>query len=54
MIRRVSSLIYKFEFPNNINIHPIILIIYLKLISKDNDPYNHFRNNYSAPIEEDP
>jgi hypothetical protein len=53
MIYRVSPLIYKFEFPNNINIHPINSIIYLKLISKDSDPYNRFRNNYPISIEKD-
>jgi hypothetical protein len=53
MIRRVLSLIYEFEFPNNINIYPIILIIYLKLISKSSDSYNRSRNNYSALIEKD-
>jgi hypothetical protein len=50
MIRRVSSLIYEFEFPNNINIYPIISIIYLKLIPKNSDIYNRFRNDYSIPI----
>jgi hypothetical protein len=53
MIYRVSFLIYEFEFPNNINIHPIISIIYLKLISKNNDSYNRFRNDYSVLIKED-
>jgi hypothetical protein len=54
MIRRVSSLIYEFEFPNNMNIHSIILIIHLKLISKNSDFYNRFRNNHSISIKEDP
>jgi hypothetical protein len=53
MIRRVLSLIYKFEFPNNINIYPVILVTYLKLASKGNDSYNRFRNNYSVSIEKD-
>jgi hypothetical protein len=53
VICRVSLLIYEFEFPNNINIYPIILIIHLKLISKNNDPYNCSRNNYSASVKED-
>jgi hypothetical protein len=53
MIHRVSSLIYEFEFPNNINIHSIILIIHLKLVSKNNDFYNRFRNDYPALIKED-
>jgi hypothetical protein len=51
MIRRVSFLIYEFEFPNNMNIYPIILIIYLKLTSKDSDFYNYSRNDYLIPIE---
>jgi hypothetical protein len=54
MICRVSSLIYEFEFPNNINIYSIISIIYLKLISKNSDPYNRSRNDYSVLIKEDP
>jgi hypothetical protein len=53
MIYRVSFLIYEFEFPNNINIYPIILITYLKLASKSSDPYNRSRNNYPAPIKKD-
>jgi hypothetical protein len=53
MIRRVSFLIYEFEFPNNMNIYPIILIIYLKLASKSSDFYNRSRNDYSASIKED-
>jgi hypothetical protein len=53
MICRISFLIYEFEFPNNMNIYPIILIIYLKLASKDNDFYNRSRNDYPAPIKED-
>jgi hypothetical protein len=53
MIRRVSSLVYEFEFPNNINIYPIISIIYLKLVLKDSDSYNRFRNDYSILIEKD-
>jgi hypothetical protein len=52
MIYRVLPLIYEFEFPNNINIHPVISIIYLKLISKNSDPYNYFRNNYSVSVKE--
>jgi hypothetical protein len=54
VIRRISSLIYEFEFPNNMNIYPIISIIYLKLISKNSDSYNRFRNDYPASIKEDP
>jgi hypothetical protein len=53
MIHRVLSLIYKFEFSNNINIHPIISVTHLKLISKGSDPYNRFRNNYSISVKED-
>jgi hypothetical protein len=53
MIRRVSLLIYEFEFPNNMNIYPIISVIYLKLISKDSNSYNRFHNNYLTPIKED-
>jgi hypothetical protein len=53
MIRRVSSLIYEFEFPNNINIHPIISIIYLELIPKDSDLYNRSRNDYLISIKKD-
>jgi hypothetical protein len=52
-MRRILFLIYEFEFPNNINIHPIILIIYLKLVSKDSDLYNYFRNDYLILIKED-
>jgi hypothetical protein len=48
MIRRVLFLIYKFEFPNYINIHPIILIIHLKSAPKGSDFYNYFRNDYPA------
>jgi hypothetical protein len=51
MIRRILSLIYEFEFPNNINIYPVILIIYLKLISKISDFYNRSRNDYPALIK---
>jgi hypothetical protein len=54
VIYRVSSLTYEFEFPNNINIHSIISIIYLKLISKYIDLYNRFCNDYPILIEEDP
>jgi hypothetical protein len=54
MIRRILSLIYEFEFPNKINIYSIISIVYLKLISKNSDLYNRFRNNYSVPVKEDP
>jgi hypothetical protein len=54
MIRRVLFLAYEFEFPNNINIHSVISIIYLELAPKDNDFYNRFRNNYPIPIKEDP
>jgi hypothetical protein len=53
MIYRVLFLVYEFEFPNNMNIYSIILIIYLKLISKGNDSYNRSRNNYPAPIKKD-
>jgi hypothetical protein len=53
MIRRVLSLVYEFEFPNNINIHSVISIIYLKLISKSNDLYNRSRNNYLILIKKD-
>jgi hypothetical protein len=53
MICRVSFLIYEFEFPNNINIYPIISIIYLKLTSKNSDSYNYFRNDYPALIKKD-
>jgi hypothetical protein len=35
------------------NIHSVIFIIYLKLISKSSDSYNRSRNNYSALIEKD-
>jgi hypothetical protein len=54
IIYRVSPLTYEFEFPNNINIHPIILIIYLKSTSKSSDPYNYSRNNYLVPIKKNP
>jgi hypothetical protein len=54
MICRVSSLAYEFEFSNNMNIYPIIFIIYLKLISKNSDSYNRFRNDYSALMKKDP
>jgi hypothetical protein len=54
MIYRVSFLIYEFEFPNNINIYSVIFIIYLKLIPKGSDLYNRSRNDYPAPINEDP
>jgi hypothetical protein len=53
IIYRISFLIYEFEFPNNINIYPIIFVIYLKLISKSSDSYNRFRNNYPAPVKKD-
>jgi hypothetical protein len=53
MIRRVSSLIYEFKFPNNINIHSVILIIYLELVSKSSDSYNRFRNDYPASVKKD-
>jgi hypothetical protein len=53
MICRVLFLVYEFEFSNNINIYSVILIIYLKLISKSSDFYNYFRNNYSVSVEED-
>jgi hypothetical protein len=36
------------------NIYSVILIIYLKLVSKDSDLYNRSRNNYSTSIKEDP
>jgi hypothetical protein len=52
MICYVSSLVYEFEFPNNINIYSVISVIHLELISKDSDFYNHFRNDYSVLIEE--
>jgi hypothetical protein len=51
IIRRVSSLIYEFEFPNNINIYPIISIIYLELASKNSDSYNYSRNGYLISIK---
>jgi hypothetical protein len=54
MIYREASLIYEFEFPNNINIYSIILITYLELVSKDSDLYNYSRNNYSISNKEDP
>jgi hypothetical protein len=53
IIRRVLPLIYKLEFPNNINIYSIILIIYLELISKNSDFYNRSRNDYLISIKED-
>jgi hypothetical protein len=53
IIYRVSFLIYEFEFPNNINIYPIILIIYLELVSKDSDFYNYFRNDYLILVKKD-
>jgi hypothetical protein len=53
MIRRVSYLIYEFEFPNNINIYLVISIIYLELVSKNSDSYNRFRNDYSILIKKD-
>ena len=53
MIYRVSFLVYEFEFPNNMNIYPIILIIHLKLILKNSDFYNRFRNDYPASIKKD-
>jgi hypothetical protein len=53
IIRRILFLIYEFEFPNNINIYPIISIIYLELVSKNSDFYNRFRNDYSIPIKKD-
>jgi hypothetical protein len=52
MIRRVSFLVYEFEFPNNINIYSVISIIYLKLISKNSYFYNNFRNDYSVSVKE--
>jgi hypothetical protein len=52
MIHRVLFLVYEFEFSNNINIYPIILIIHLKLVSKDSDFYNRFRNDYSVLVKE--
>jgi hypothetical protein len=54
IIRRVLFLIYEFKFPNNINIHPVISIIYLKLILKSSDIYNRFYNNYLILVEKDP
>jgi hypothetical protein len=54
MIRRVSFLAYEFEFSNNMNIYPIILITHLKSILKNSDPYNRFRNDYLISIEKDP
>jgi hypothetical protein len=52
-MRHILFLVYEFELLNNINIYPIILIIYLKLIPKSSDPYNRFYNNYLIPIKED-
>jgi hypothetical protein len=54
IIRRVSSLVYEFEFPNNINIYSIILIIYLKLTLKGSNFYNRSRNDYLILIKKDP
>jgi hypothetical protein len=54
MIRRILSLVYEFELPNNMNIHPVISVTYLELVLKDNDSYNRFRNDYSASVEKDP
>jgi hypothetical protein len=51
IIRRVLSLTYEFELPNNINIYPIISIIHLKLISKNSDSYNRSRNDYLTSIK---
>jgi hypothetical protein len=51
IIYRISFLIYELEFPNNINIYPIISIIHLKLASKNNDSYNRSRNDYPTPIK---
>jgi hypothetical protein len=53
MIFRLLFLVYEFEFPNNMNIYPVISIIYLKLILKGSDFYNRFRNNYLALVKED-
>jgi hypothetical protein len=53
VIRRISPLVYELEIPNNINIYPVISIIYLKSILKDNDPYNRFHNEYSVSIKKD-
>jgi hypothetical protein len=53
IIYRVSPLIYEFEFPNKINIHSVIFIIHLKLISKDSDSYNRSRIDYPTPIKKD-
>jgi hypothetical protein len=53
MIRRVLFLVYEFEFPNNINIHPVISIIYLELKSKDSDFCNRSRNDYSILVKKD-
>jgi hypothetical protein len=53
MICHVLFLVYEFEFPNNINIYPVILIIYLELILKGSDFYNRFRNNYPISIKKD-
>jgi hypothetical protein len=54
IIRRILSLAYELEFPNNINIYSIILITHLKSAPKYSDPYNRPYNDYLAPIEEDP
>jgi hypothetical protein len=53
MIYRVSFLVYEFEFPNNINIYSVILIIYLKSVSKGSDLYNYSCNDYSVSIKKD-
>jgi hypothetical protein len=52
MIRRVLFLVYELEFPNNINIYPVIFIIYLELTSKNSDLYNHSRNDYLVSVKE--
>jgi hypothetical protein len=52
MIRRVSFLVYEFEFSNNMNIYSIISVIYLKSVLKGSDSYNRFRNDYPASVEE--
>jgi hypothetical protein len=53
VIRRVSLLIYEFEFPNNMNIYSIISITHLKSVSKGSDSYNRSRNDYSVLVEKD-
>jgi hypothetical protein len=50
-MRSGLSLIYEFEFPNNINIYPIISIIHLKLAPKNSDPYNCPRNDYLISVK---